>query len=129
MVFRSSMSLVHILRSSVLRNYGVRFKHTLPPLPYDTSALEPVISKEIMQLHHSKHHAAYVNNLNIAEEQFADAMSKSDVTKMISLQVSLHLSNNFAFSKSHSLFLLKLLQKIKVENCKQWIMLVKNRSS
>ena len=33
-----------------------RSKHTLPDLPYDYSALEPVISAEIMQLHHSKHH-------------------------------------------------------------------------
>lgn len=34
-----------------------RGKHTLPDLPYDYNALEPVISAEIMQLHHSKHHA------------------------------------------------------------------------
>jgi Fe-Mn family superoxide dismutase len=33
-----------------------RSKHTLPDLPYDYNALEPVISAEIMQLHHSKHH-------------------------------------------------------------------------
>lgn len=46
-----------------------------------------------MQLHHSKHHAAYVNNLNIAEEQLAEAISKSDVTKMVSLQVSRRGSN------------------------------------
>ncbi|KAK4476112.1 hypothetical protein MN116_000679 [Schistosoma mekongi] len=102
MVFRSSMSLVHILRCSVLRNYGLRFKHTLPPLPYDPSALEPVISKEIMQLHHSKHHAAYVNNLNIAEEQFADAMSKRDVTKMISLQPALRFNGGGHIN--HSIF-------------------------
>ena len=40
-------------------------------------ALEPVISAEIMQIHHSKHHAAYVNNYNIAEEKLADAQAKS----------------------------------------------------
>lgn len=38
----------------------------LPDLPYDFGELEPVISAEIMQIHHQKHHAAYVANLNIA---------------------------------------------------------------
>ncbi len=64
-------------------------KHTLPDLPYDFGALEPVISAEIMQVHHQKHHATYVNNLNAAEEQLAEAIHKHDVTKMISLQVKL----------------------------------------
>jgi Fe-Mn family superoxide dismutase len=38
----------------------------LPPLPYDYNALEPYIDTQTMQLHHDKHHAAYVNNLNAA---------------------------------------------------------------
>ena len=38
----------------------------LPPLPYDYSALEPTIDTQTMQIHHDKHHAAYVNNLNAA---------------------------------------------------------------
>jgi superoxide dismutase, Fe-Mn family len=41
---------------------------TLPPLPYDYSALESHIDTETMQIHHDKHHAAYVNNLNAAIE-------------------------------------------------------------
>jgi hypothetical protein len=56
---------------------GQRQKHTLPDLPYDYNALEPVISAEIMKLHHAKHHAAYVNNLNIAEEKLKEAQAKS----------------------------------------------------
>jgi len=48
----------------------------LPDLPYDYNALEPVISAEILQVHHGKHHATYVNNLNIAEEKFAEAQAK-----------------------------------------------------
>ena len=55
---------------------SVRAKHTLPDLPYDYNALEPVISADILQVHHGKHHAAYVNNLNIAEEKFAEAQAK-----------------------------------------------------
>ena len=55
---------------------SVHAKHTLPDLPYDYSALEPIISADIMQVHHGKHHATYVNNLNIAEEKFAEAQAK-----------------------------------------------------
>lgn len=46
--------------SLVLRNQQLplskRFKHALPDLPYDYNALEPVISAEIMKIHHQKHH-------------------------------------------------------------------------
>jgi superoxide dismutase, Fe-Mn family len=43
--------------------------YELPPLPYDYSALEPYIDAETMKLHHDKHHATYVNNLNAAIEK------------------------------------------------------------
>jgi Fe-Mn family superoxide dismutase len=39
-------------------------EHTLPPLPYATDALQPHISKETLEIHHGKHHNAYVVNLN-----------------------------------------------------------------
>ena len=55
---------------------GSRQKHSLPDLPYDYGALEPHINAQIMQLHHSKHHAAYVNNLNVAEEKYREALEK-----------------------------------------------------
>ncbi|XP_075056803.1 superoxide dismutase [Mn], mitochondrial-like [Mixophyes fleayi] len=42
-----------------------------------------------MQLHHSKHHAAYVNNLYIAEAKYAEALAKGDVTAQVSLQPAL----------------------------------------
>jgi Fe-Mn family superoxide dismutase len=60
--------------------------YKLPELPYDFSALEPVISAEIMQLHYSKHHHAYVTNLNAALEKYQDAEVKSDISAMIALQ-------------------------------------------
>lgn len=61
----------------MLRQVGAsRQKHTLPDLTYDYGALEPHISAEIMQLHHSKHHATYVNNLNITEEKYQEALAK-----------------------------------------------------
>lgn len=43
---------------------------------YDYGALEPHICAEIMQLHHSKHHATYVNNLNVTEEKYNEALAK-----------------------------------------------------
>jgi superoxide dismutase, Fe-Mn family len=51
--------------------------HQLPALPYDFAALEPHIDAQTMQIHHGKHHAAYVNNLNAALEKHADLQSKS----------------------------------------------------
>src|SRR2546426_3907706 len=39
-------------------------KHALPPLPYDYAALEPHIDRQTMEIHYTKHHQAYVNNLN-----------------------------------------------------------------
>ncbi len=50
---------------------------TLPNLPYAFSALEPHIDAQTMQIHHGKHHAAYVNNLNKAIEGKAGLESKS----------------------------------------------------
>jgi Fe-Mn family superoxide dismutase len=50
---------------------------TLPALPYDFAALEPSIDALTMQIHHDKHHAAYVNNLNGALEKAPELQSKS----------------------------------------------------
>jgi len=57
----------------------------LPSLPYATDALEPYIDKTTMEIHHGKHHAAYVNNLNAAI-QGTDLENKSleDIMKSIS---------------------------------------------
>ena len=50
---------------------------TLPPLPYATDALEPHIDKMTMEIHHGKHHNAYVTNLNKALESAPDLGSKT----------------------------------------------------
>src|SRR6516162_5761579 len=41
-------------------------EYTLPPLPYDNGALEPHIDAKTMEIHHTKHHQAYITNLNTA---------------------------------------------------------------
>jgi Fe-Mn family superoxide dismutase len=51
--------------------------HQLPALPYDFAALEPHIDAQTMQIHHGKHHQAYVNNLNAALEKHPELQSKS----------------------------------------------------
>lgn len=51
--------------------------YQLPDLPYAANALEPHIDERTMQIHHGKHHQAYVNNLNAAVEGHADLASKS----------------------------------------------------
>ncbi|KAF8071255.1 Sod2 [Scenedesmus sp. PABB004] len=64
--------------------------YKLPELPYAYAALEPVISGQIMELHHAKHHAAYVANLNKALEEYADAEAKHDLQQMIALQPAIN---------------------------------------
>jgi superoxide dismutase, Fe-Mn family len=59
--------------------------HELPPLPYDFSALEPHIDTQTMQIHHGKHHQAYVNNLNTALEKHPNLQGKSAEDLMRSL--------------------------------------------
>lgn len=76
--------------------------YKLPELPYDFNALEPVISAEIMQLHYTKHHQTYVNNLNAALEKYHDAEAKGDLSTMISLQQAIKF--NGGGHVNHSIF-------------------------
>jgi superoxide dismutase, Fe-Mn family len=76
--------------------------YKLPELPYDFSALEPVISAEIMQLHYSKHHNGYVTNLNTALEKYRDAEAKGDIAAMIALQQAIRF--NGGGHVNHSIF-------------------------
>jgi len=76
--------------------------YTLPDLPYDYAALEPVISGEIMQIHHKKHHQTYVTNLNAALEKYAKAEAKRDVGEMIGLQQAIKF--NGGGHVNHSIF-------------------------
>lgn len=66
--------------------------HELPPLPYDYTALEPHIDEQTMRIHHDKHHAAYVNGLNAAEQGLAAARDSGDfkAVQQLSRLVAFH---------------------------------------
>ncbi len=81
----------------------------LPPLPYGYDALEPYIDAQTMQLHHDKHHAAYVNNLNAAVQNNAQFSSASveDIVKRINEvpeNVRTAIRNNGGGHANHSMF-------------------------
>jgi superoxide dismutase, Fe-Mn family len=81
----------------------------LPPLPYDYSALEPHIDTQTMQLHHDKHHAAYINNLNAALEQHPDLQGQSPEDLIRDLNsvpeaIRMAVRNNGGGHANHSMF-------------------------
>lgn len=76
--------------------------YTLPELPYDYDALEPVISAEIMQLHHQKHHQGYINNLNEALKKLEVVTTQQDLTSLVALEPSLRFNGGGHIN--HSLF-------------------------
>jgi Fe-Mn family superoxide dismutase len=83
--------------------------HQLPPLPYDFAALEPHIDAQTMQIHHGKHHATYVTNLNAALEKHPDLASKSveDLVRDLSKvpeEIRTVVRNNGGGHLNHSMF-------------------------
>jgi Fe-Mn family superoxide dismutase len=83
--------------------------HSLPALPYDAAALEPHIDAQTMQIHHGKHHAAYVNNLNAAIEKHPELAGKSaeDLIKQLgavpeAIRTAVH--NNGGGHVNHTMF-------------------------
>ncbi len=77
-------------------------KYVLPELNYGYSDLEPHISGKIMELHHDKHHAAYVKNANLALDQLDEARSKEDWLRIPMLERSL--AFNLSGHILHSIF-------------------------
>jgi superoxide dismutase, Fe-Mn family len=90
---------------------------TLPPLPYPSDALEPHIDKTTMELHHGKHHNAYVTNLNKALESAPDLAGKSleellaNNLAIVPENIRTAVRNNGGGHLNHSLFWLWLSPK------------------
>ena len=83
--------------------------HQLPPLPNDFAALEPHIDAQTMQIHHGKHHQAYVNNLNAALEKYPALQGKSaeDLIKDLNAvpdDIRTAVRNNGGGHVNHSMF-------------------------
>ena len=83
--------------------------HELPPLPYASNSLEPHIDAQTMEIHHGKHHAAYVNNLNKALESAPDLAGKSAEELIASLAnvpeaIRTAVRNNAGGHVNHSFF-------------------------
>lgn len=76
--------------------------YTLPDLSYDYGALEPNISGRIMELHHDKHHAAYVNGANLALEAMEEARANNNLANINKLQKDL--AFNLAGHVNHTVF-------------------------
>jgi superoxide dismutase, Fe-Mn family len=76
--------------------------YTLPDLPYDYAALEPSISATIMELHHSKHHQAYVTGANTALAQLAEARDSDNLANVNKLEKDL--AFNLGGHVNHSIF-------------------------
>lgn len=84
-------------------------KHQLPQLEYNYNALEPYIDETTMTIHHSKHHATYVNNLNVALENYQELQDKSveELIKdldSIPADIRTAVRNNGGGHFNHSLF-------------------------
>ncbi|MBI1324513.1 superoxide dismutase [bacterium] len=82
---------------------------TLPPLPYDHSALEPHIDAQTMQIHHTKHHQAYITNLNNALKDHPDLQNKTLEQLLTNLDavpesIRMAVRNNGGGHYNHSLF-------------------------
>lgn len=76
--------------------------YTLPDLPYDYSALEPAMSGQILELHHDKHHAAYVKGANDTLEQLAQARADDALGGIVGLEKTL--AFNLSGHVLHSIF-------------------------
>jgi superoxide dismutase, Fe-Mn family len=83
--------------------------YTLPPLPYDFAAIEPYIDAKTMEIHHDKHHAAYVTNLNNALKDYPELQGKP-IEKLIADMnaipeaIRTAVRNNGGGHANHSLF-------------------------
>jgi len=89
------------LASTAVRSNS-RAQHCLPELPYPYEALEPVICRDIMNIHHTKHHQTYITNLNATEEKMKAAITKGDFSTAISLAPALKF--NGGGHLNHSIF-------------------------
>ncbi|EYU20098.1 hypothetical protein ABFS82_06G059400 [Erythranthe guttata] len=100
------MALRTLITRKALRPVPIGFRglqtFSLPDLAYGYGDLEPAISGEIMQIHHQKHHQAYITNYNKSLEQLDAAISKGDASAVVKLQAAIKF--NGGGHVNHSIF-------------------------
>ncbi|KAL7107539.1 hypothetical protein ACP275_06G060700 [Erythranthe tilingii] len=100
------MALRTLISRKPLRTVPIGFRglqtFSLPDLAYGYGDLEPAISGEIMQIHHQKHHQAYITNYNKSLEQLDAAISKGDASAVVKLQAAIKF--NGGGHVNHSIF-------------------------
>jgi Fe-Mn family superoxide dismutase len=87
----------------------MKYPYSLPQLPYSYDALEPYIDKMTMEIHHTKHHQAYVNNLNSALEKYSEFhnLELEEILKNLDQlpeEIKTAVRNNGGGHYNHSLF-------------------------
>jgi len=95
---------IYNISNKIERSKNIMAKFELPALPYGYDALEPYIDKMTMEIHHDKHHAAYVNNLNKAVEGTEMATKTLDELIMNISKYPMAVRNNGGGHWNHSLF-------------------------
>src|SRR5512140_2371454 len=78
----------------------MRMKYTLPELPYDYSALEPHYAAKVLELHHDKHHAAYVKGANTTLDKLQETRARNDFAtiSMLERNLAFHVSGHVLHS-------------------------------
>jgi Fe-Mn family superoxide dismutase len=81
-----------------------KFPYSLPKMPYDYNSIEPIIDKQTMEIHHTKHHQAYVNNLNkvLENQAFKNAPLLELFKKVSTLDKAIR--NNGGGHYNHTLY-------------------------
>ncbi len=88
----------------------MKYKYSLPPLPYSADALEPFIDTLTMQIHHGGHHKTYVDNLNAALENHPELQKKTlsdllkDLNQIPNADLKTAIKNNGGGHYNHSMF-------------------------
>lgn len=99
------VSAIHV----IVYSKEFRMPYTLPQLPYAYDALEPYIDRQTMELHHTKHHQAYINNLNTALEKYPALQEKTLDELLMNLHtlpedIQITVRNNGGGHLNHTLF-------------------------
>src|SRR3972149_4102799 len=108
--YANELHLYEIVNHSPIQSQEKKtMAHELAPLPYAFDALEPHIDAKTMEIHHGKHHAAYVTNLNNALKDLADLQSKSAIELISNLNavpeaIRTAVRNNAGGHVNHTMF-------------------------